>query len=67
MRIALTLGILIAMPVAFIVLLWIMTELNDWLDKVFGKPPIPVVVAGVLCWIYVFVVLAWEQAGRWIK
>jgi hypothetical protein len=67
MRIIYTLGLLIGVPFAVMLLVCVMAALDDWMTKRFGKPPLWLGVIGVACILWPLVRLAWEQAGKWVK
>lgn len=67
MRILYTIGLLIGVPLAFVAFIFIAIWFEDFMRKRFGKPPIALIILNVVCWIYVFARIAWEQAGKWVK
>jgi branched-subunit amino acid ABC-type transport system permease component len=66
MRILYTLSLLIGIPVAVTAALFLAVTFEDFMTRRFGKPPAWVAIIGIACWLFVFVRLAWDQAGKWV-
>lgn len=63
MRLLYTIGLLIGVPLAFIVALVLSVSFEDFMERHFGKPPLVLVIISGAAWVFFFAKMAWEKAG----
>ncbi len=67
MRILYTIILLIVVPLIFLSAMFIAVAFEDFLTRKFGKPPAWIAIVGILCWLSIFVRIAWDQAGKLVN
>jgi hypothetical protein len=67
MRIFYTIVLLIGVPSAIVICLVAVITIDDLMTRWLGKPPTWIVIVTACFWIFVFIRMAWQLAGKWAE